>query len=449
MLTYKNSLKYLDSFTNYEKVRNYEYNEIYFNLNRTKKILSDFSNPQGNFRVIHIAGTKGKGSTAVMLSYILASAGYKIGLYTSPHLVDFKERIKIIQKKNNKIVEKKISYKEVIELVEKIKNYLDNYYKKEFGSPTTFELYTIIAFLYFSTKMIDFLILEVGMGGRLDATNVINPLVCVITPISLDHTRELGDTLDKIAYEKAGIIKKGSIVISSRQNREVEKLLKEKSKKEKTEIHFLKSADYKINFLNMEGCKFSLNNHKNLFLPLLGKHQVENAALAIKVIDILNKKGFQVNEYSIREGLKNVKWLGRLQILEKNPYIVLDGAHNPDSAKVLKKSLKLFNYKKLFLILGMFSDKNIYDFLKEFVRISYKIIISPVGSPRSATPGEVEKYLKNKNKIIKVKNLREGIKIAKFISSKKDLILITGSLYLVGEALNYFSKMRREIEILL
>lgn len=434
-MNYKNALKYLDSFTDYEKLKNYEYNEVYFDLNKVRKIFSDFSNPQNNFRTVHIAGTKGKGSTAAILSYILASAGYRVGLYTSPHLIDFRERIKIIYKKDKKLVEEEISPEEVIEIVKDIKSYLNK--NKSSFLPTTFELYTLVAFLYFSKKPIDILVVEVGMGGRLDATNIVeNPLVCIITSISLDHTAQLGNKLSKIAYEKAGIIKRKTSVVSAPQKKSVEKVLKKKAEIEKAKIYFLKNNDYKINYLTAEGSNFDFkNSYKDLFLSLAGEHQIENASLAIECVEILKKKGIRIDKSAVKSGLKNVRWPGRLQILKKNPYIVVDGAHNQASAKVLRKSLKLFSYKNLFLIMGMFSDKNIFDFLKEFYKVSQRIIISRVKNPRSADPEDIEKQLADKNKIIKVKDLKEGIKIAKSLSSKKDLILITGSLYLVGEAL--------------
>lgn len=434
-MNYKNALKYLDSFTDYEKLKNYEYNEVYFDLNKVRKIFSDFSNPQNNFRTVHIAGTKGKGSTAAILSYILASAGYRVGLYTSPHLIDFRERIKIIYKKDKKLVEEEISPEEVIEIVKDIKSYLNK--NKSSFLPTTFELYTLTGFLYFSKKPIDILVVEVGMGGRLDATNIVeNPLVCIITSISLDHTAQLGNKLSKIAYEKAGIIKRKTSVVSAPQKKSVEKVLKKKAEIEKAKIYFLKNNDYKINYLTAEGSNFDFkNSYKDLFLSLAGEHQIENASLAIECVEILKKKGIRIDKSAVKSGLKNVRWPGRLQILKKNPYIVVDGAHNQASAKVLRKSLKLFSYKNLFLIMGMFSDKNIFDFLKEFYKVSQRIIISRVKNPRSADPEDIEKQLADKNKIIKVKDLKEGIKIAKSLSSKKDLILITGSLYLVGEAL--------------
>jgi dihydrofolate synthase/folylpolyglutamate synthase len=214
--------------------------------------------------------------------------------------------------------------------------------------------------------------------------------------------------------------------------------LRKIAKEKKAKIYFLKKSDYQINYLSKGGSSFNFGKYKNLFLSLLGEHQIENACLAIKAIEILDKKKIKIGENQIKDALKNVKWQGRLQILREKPYVVLDGAHNLASGKVLKKSLKLFNYRKLFLILGMFSDKNISDFLKEFSDISSKIILSKIESPRSATPEEIEEYFKDKNKIIKVNNLKEAIKVARKISSEKDLILITGSLYLVGEALKLY-----------
>ncbi len=235
ILNYETALSYLDSFSNYEKIRNYSYNEKYFDLKRVLKISYNFGNAHQKFKVVHIAGTKGKGSTATICANILARCGYKVGLYTSPHLVDFRERIKILYHKN----EKMISCGDVIKLTIEIKNVVDKLFKSAIFLPTTFELYTILAFIYFARQKIDVGVIEVGMGGRLDATNIVRGDVCIITTIGYDHTRDLGTTLSQIAQEKCGIIKEGTVVISSPQRSSALRTIKKKCREKHCKLYLV------------------------------------------------------------------------------------------------------------------------------------------------------------------------------------------------------------------
>ena len=428
--SYKDALKYLNSFVNYEYYTNYFYDPNHFDLDRVKLLLRYLGNPHLKMgKIIHVAGTKGKGSVCAMISSILNEAGFKTGLYTSPHFYSLRERIKV----NNEM----ISQKKLIELVNKIKPAVE----KVKAVLTFFEVLTALAFLYFSRKKTDFSILEVGLGGRLDATNVITPLVCIITPIDLDHTQLLGNSLTKITYEKAGIIKERSIVITSIQKDEVMSVIEKvchinKAKLlkilELTKWKKLKSTSYgQLFFL-----KSIYDSYKELYLPLIGRHQITNAIMAVITSELLDKQGWKIKKKSVKEGLKKVYWPGRIEVIKNNPLIVLDGAHNSASAKVLKNTIEEYlKYKNLVLIFSCCKDKDIDSIARELFPLARQIILTKTKFIRSAEPEEVAKMMKEfRQRIIIQKNLSKAIKHGVRISHNEDLICITGSLYIVGEA---------------
>ncbi|PIU63763.1 MAG: bifunctional folylpolyglutamate synthase/dihydrofolate synthase [Armatimonadetes bacterium CG07_land_8_20_14_0_80_40_9] len=455
LFNYKQAIFYLDSFTDYEKIRDYHYDSSYFNLNRVRYLLSLLGNPQQGLKYIHIAGTKGKGSTAVMVTYSLAAEGYKVGLFTSPHLKDFRERIKVISKKqkSKEIKEELISEREVCGLVAKIRPGVNKMqsFADSHPQPTTFELYTALAFLFFAQMKVDFVVLEVGLGGRLDATNVVEPLVCAITSLSLDHTQELGNNLRDIAKEKAGIIKKGSLVMSSPQKDEALKVIKKVCKEREARMSLV-GRDLRVGAplrtkrksplipLKKGGQSFEVRgifqDYKDLFIPLLGRHQLINAAVAIGILELLRFHNIIISQEAIKEGLSKIIWPGRLQIIKKKPLIVLDGAHNVESAKALKEAIREnFSYKDLFLILSIFKDKDVAGIIRQLSPLSSKIILTSAKSGRSAKPEDIAKIIKSKEKIIITKDIKEALGYALSKASPKDLICITGSFHLVGEAL--------------
>lgn len=402
----------------YKEVLNYLYNLERFGtklgLSRTLKLLAKLKNPHKNLRVIHVAGTNGKGSVCAMLSSILKEAGYKVGMYTSPHLKRFTERFLI----NNK----EISKKELVSLFNKTIKHRTN--------QTFFETITAMAFLYFKKK-VDFLVLEVGLGGRLDATNVIKPLVSVITNIELEHTDYLGKNIKQIAYEKAGIIKKNCPVVTGCKNKSldiIKKICKERNSK-----LFLAKSHKKLN------SHFSIGAHKNLRLNLKGNFQLKNASVAITTIDVLKKVyKIKINEKDIINGLKNVKWDGRLQFVKSN--ILVDCAHNPAGIKALKKEILKIrsNYKKIVLVIGILKDKDYAKMLKLITPLADKTILTKVKIDRAADPEILKKYVKSNYTIIE--NVSKSIEYAKSIANKRDLILVTGSIYLVSEI---FSSKRK------
>ena len=364
-------------------------------LDRIESLLKKLGNPEKNLKCIHVAGTNGKGSVCAMISSILIDAGYKVGMYTSPHLKKFNERIRI----NNKL----ISDNDIIKYYLMVKKYVAN--------QSFFEITTAMAFLYFFEKKVDFVVLEVGLGGILDATNVVMPMVSIITNIGLEHTDFLGNTIKKIAYEKAGIIKKNIPTVTAAEGIALATIKKISNERN--------SKLYTVNKKNT-----------NYRIGLKGEFQKLNAAMAIKAIEIFkNNYVVKIKKSNVKKGLLNAKWPGRLQFLEKN--ILVDCAHNPYGFKVLAKELGNFNYKKLILIVGFSNDKDIKSISKIIKNKADKTIITKSSNERALEPEIIKKYF-NKSPTI-IKNSKRALNYAKKIAKKEDLILIAGSIFLVGE----------------
>ena len=374
-------------------------------------LLKKLNNPEKKLKCIHVAGTNGKGSVCAMISSILQDAGYKIGMYTSPHLKKFNERIRI----NNKL----ITDKDIVKYYLKIKKYAPD--------QTFFDMTTAMAFLYFYDKKVDFAVMETGLGGRLDSTNVITPLVSIITNVGIEHTEYLGNTIEKISYEKAGIIKKNVPVVTAARGIALA-TIKKISNKNNSKLIIINKNKIKI-YCNKNYISFDINSYKNLILNNLnGEFQIENAAIVVKAIQTLkNDNNLRVNENNIKRGLLNAKWPGRFQFIRKN--ILIDCAHNTDSFKTLFKELKNINYKKLILVVGFSNDKDI-KLISKVIKAN-KTIITKSRNERAYNPSTIKKYF-NENSII-INNPKKAMNYAKKIAAKNDLILITGSIFLVGE----------------
>lgn len=436
-MTYQEALQYLDRFINYEKKNNYDY-DLSFKLDRMKRLCALLGDPQRSARSIHVAGTKGKGSTSAIIQSILKSSGFKTGLYTSPHLVSFRERIKI----NDTLIEEK----DVGDILDIVKTAVD---EMDGDKPSFFEIYTALAYIYFKKEKVDFAVYETGLGGRLDATNVIDPLVCVITPISYEHTHILGDTLTKIAYEKAGIIKRGGICVSAPQEDEALAVIGSVCKEREVEL-VLVGRDIKFKELvsNDEEEVFDVSalfgKYDNLHMKLLGSHQVINASTAIGAVEALRMGGISVKEDAVKKGIESARWPGRLELVRKrSPRVVLDGAQNKASADALARSVrKLFKYKKLILILGVSKDKDIKGMLKELVPISDMIILTKTKiAERAMDPVLIRDLITPGSKVAgTAQSVKDAIDMALQKAKPSDLILVTGSLFVVGEARNILVK---------
>src|SRR3990167_862994 len=433
-MNYNETLEYLYSLEKFG---------IKLGLENISLTLNLLQNPHQKFKSIHIAGTNGKGSTAAMTASILQHAGYKTALYTSPHLQDFRERIMI-----NRVM---IPEGDVVELTEIIRSRIYNHSEL---SLTFFEFTTAMAFLYFAKEKVDFAVIEVGMGGRLDATNVLNPVVSIITEIDIEHTEHLGEDIKSIAKEKGGIIKeKGTVILSSRKPDVIEII--ESICKDKNAKLYRIGRDFGIRNeeCGIRSSKFEFHNPKsaihNFEIPLLGKYQIINASIAIKASLIIKESGFKIDESNIRDGLKKVQWNGRLEIVSENPIIILDGAHNPAAAKALSEELKKFwnaeygiRVNQLMLIIVILKDKDYKGIISFLAPIADYIIITKPKTDRGRIAEDLKtESLKYKKDVEIIEDISEAISKAKSYIKSNDIICITGSFFTIGEAIKWVSKM--------
>lgn len=435
--TYKQVKDYLDSFLNYEKISCFPYRRS-FKLERVRILLKHLKISYQDLKVIHIAGTKGKGSTAHFLAHLLAASHFKVGLFTSPHLFDFRERIQIIKSSNSKIQSSLISKKDVVKIVEELRLGLKNLkIHQKLGQATFFEVFTAIAFKYFLQKDVNFVVLESGLGGRLDSTNVVNPLISIITHIGYGHTDKLGKRLAEIASEKAGIIKRNTPLICSFQRPASLKVIKNKCKARNAPL-FLLQRDFKTQNIRLKQ-KHTLFNFrfdgftlKNLKIHLKGKHQVENASLALATLSLLEKEGAIKKRVDYKGGLKASVLSGRFEIVSKSPWTVVDIAHNASSFSVLGNSLKrYFPRKKIVLIFACSQDKDAKKMLKE-IDYAY-LILTRFNNPRSQEPLELKRMIRGEN-VHLAKDIGEALGEAKEKYKDKGIIVISGSSFLVSEA---------------
>ena len=392
-------------------------------LERIRELLNRLGNPERKFPSIHIAGTNGKGSTAAMIAQILAEAGYKVGLYTSPHLVDFCERIwvagEVIPRPQT------LHHARIICEVESPSDPL-----------TFFELATAIAFLHFAEEKVDIAVVEVGLGGRLDATNVITPLVSVVTTIGMDHRQYLGGTIEKIAFEKAGIIKPGVPVVVGNLPEEAISVIHDVAKSvagrvlprvPPTGAHFIPPPS-------------GARPESPVPLPLAGDHQLHNAAVAVAVIEELRHQGWKIPETAVRSGLANVRWPGRLETVHENPWILLDGAHNPQAMAAVRQFLEpRLNGRKLKVLFGAMADKDLAGLLSEIAPITDQFIFVAPNMKRAATPEQLVLLARSLGlKGTAAGGVAETLDAVTTRLELNDVLLVTGSLFVVGEAKQWF-----------
>lgn len=424
---------------NYEEAMNFIQNTNKFGsvlgLDNIRELLERLGNPQDQLRVVHIAGTNGKGSTLAFLAGIFRESGYRAGRYVSPASFSYEERFRIN--------EENISKKDLCFYMEKIKNVAEEMVKDGLSHPTMFEIETALSFLYFLDKKVDVVLLETGMGGRLDATNVVKkPIATIIASIGMDHMQFLGDTLEKIASEKAGIIKEGCPVISYDNTKEVNEVIKNKAKQMHAKVTFVNSAGIRVLQESLNGESFSYRSsdgrwYEKIEIPLLGRHQINNAALALETLNVI-KNYYCISDFQTEDGMRKTIWRGRIEILEREPMVICDGAHNPDGAKSLLSFLQNnFTNQRLIYIMGVLSDKDYEQMVQILAPAADKIYTVAPDNPRALSSRElcncISKYHQN---VEERQRLAECLSEVRQKAEKDDVIIICGTLSFQNELIN-------------
>jgi len=434
--SYQKAIGYLFERTDYEKQQRLRYNVTTFNLKRMHNLLSLLGDPHTKIHTVHIGGTKGKGSTATMLAKMLEANGYKVGLYTSPHVVHLHERITV----NSEM----ISEKQMRDLLNRIYAPVEKLSKTD--QPTFFEIMTAIAFMHFVDMSVDIAIVETGLGGRLDSTNVIQPDVVGITSLSIDHSQLLGNTIDSIAEEKAGIFKRGVPAITVQQDPLAMQVLKSRAIAIEAPLSVTGGdIDFSLRFetsrehgphtricLTTPTSKF-----EHLRVPLHGKHQAINCGLALAMLDKLKSMGYDIDNQKAADGLQNVSLAGRMEMIWHDPRIMIDAAHNAASIKALIHAIgQNIPYDSMVVIFGCNNDKDVRGMLEKLQYGADKVIFTRSNSPKAVSPDELaEMYTEICGKMCQTAaSLSQALLLAKSAVSKEDLICITGSFYLIGQA---------------
>lgn len=449
---YQEALDFLYSFIDYSLKRNFRYSAEKFNLDRMRKLMELLGDPQRNFPIIHIAGTKGKGSVSAMCASVLRAQGYKTGLYTSPHMVDFTERIQV----NGQYIEEA----EVVEIVDTLK-----LITKKVPEITTFELTTAMAFVYFAKTKVDYAVIEVGLGGRLDATNVVSPMVSVITSISYDHVNILGHTLSEIAGEKGGIIKPNTPVVIAPQKTEAFLRLKEIAEKNNAPViqigrDYLYAADAhsleRQTFLVwtrdeqplvdtfIESAGRDIWSPTRFRIPLLGYHQIENATTAYATLKVLEKQGVVISQKSYQTGFASVQWPGRMEIIHQHPTVLIDSAHNRYSTLVLRKAIDdYFPGLPIILVFGASEDKDIDGMFQELLPRVWKVIATRSTHPRSIDPEIIVNLAHRFGRPAQaITPIEEAMRAAVDEAGRESVVLVTGSIFTAAAARDSFASIR-------
>lgn len=430
-LTYDQALNYMNGLLKFG---------IKFGLDRIRALSEALGSPHKQLRVIHVAGTNGKGSTAAFIQTILSEAGYRTALYMSPYVRDMRERIQIDGRM--------IGREEFAEIISEIKPVADKFSETDLGPVTEFEVKTMAAYLYFARQRVDFAVLEVGMGGRFDATNIVEPYVAVITNISLDHMERLGNTVAKIAFEKAGIIKTGSVLVTAVDDEEAWRVILDRAREEGAEVwrvmnsHARKSgspsADVQFKYTSKDG-NFSFRGPQlqmiGLKPGLIGQFQHVNAATAIAAVLALEKYEVRIPQQAIRAGISYAYLPGRLEVMQDNPKLIVDGAHNPAAARSLARAVhENFKYDRLILVIGMLATHPCEGVLARLAPMA-SVVIATQSKWRKALPAEnlVDEARKHCDNVEVVDNVPDAVSRALESASKNDLVLVTGSFYTIGE----------------
>lgn len=444
---YHTAVKFLADRINVERTRAQRVDPEIFKLDRMRKLMDALGNPEQTIRTVHVAGTNGKGSVVAMLTAALRRNGYTVGTFTSPHLTDLRERIQI----NNA----SIPHAQFTELMTRI---AEAKVPKKYGVPTYFEVLTALALLYFAEQAVDVAVIETGLGGRLDATNVVAPDVTAITAISLDHEHFLGSTVGAIAREKAGIFKPGAAALTFRQEPDILEPMREIAQEKGVELQVV-GGDIEFSYrfeaspqlgphtrvgLSTERCVF-----EHVPVPLKGEHQALNCGLVLAIIDQLVARGLEMRENDVIKGLADTQLPGRMEIAWPEPRVLLDGAHNPAALESLIQSIGAhIPYDSLILIFGCASDKDVDGLLKKVALGGDKIIFTKArGTPRAMDPEDLAaRFEEMSPKMCQVApNLQEALSIAQRAAAREDLICITGSFYLVGEAKKHLTDLAEKV----
>lgn len=428
-MKYEEAVEYVESLKGYGIVPG---------LDNIRRLCERLGNPQKELLFVHIAGTNAKGSVLAYLSTILKAAGYKVGRYISPTIFEYRERIQVN--------ERPITKKALCSLMEQMKEICDSLVADGYPHPTPFEVETAMAFAYFKEKGCDIVVLETGMGGRLDATNIIeNTLAAVFVPISMDHMSFLGKDLEAIAGEKAGIIKKGCQVITAQQKEPVMQVIRDKAESMSALMTVADMSQVSRIRFGLEKQKFDYGRLKDLEITLAGKHQIANAFLAVRVTEVLAEKGFPVSEKALRQGLRETKWPGRFSVISKRPYFVIDGAHNEDAAEKLAESIAFyFTNRRIIFIMGVLRDKE-YEKIIELTH-SYAdqiLTVATPGNPRALSAYELAaEVAKVHPNVTALDSLEEAVEISYLLAGKNDVILAFGSLSFLGRLTQIVQKRK-------
>jgi len=393
-------------------------------LSRMEVLLKKMGNPEKQLKYIHIGGTNGKGSTASMSANILRKSGYNVGLYTSPYIFRFNERMQI---NGEPIPDEELA--EITAWVQPMAQEIED-------RPTEFEMVTCIAFEYFKRHNCDIVCLEVGMGGEFDATNVIeSPVAAVLTNIGLDHTQVLGDTLEKIAATKSGIIKEGTHAVIYREPASVEAVFEERCRAVGADLTKADFDSVHLQSASLEGQILDWGPYKSLQLPLLGDHQLKNCAVVLTLMGVLQQKGWNVTEQSIREGLATVTWPGRFELVAREPLFIVDGGHNPQCIEALVKNVRDYlNGQKLTILTGVLADKDFHEMYADMAQFASEFVTLTPPNPRALSAEELKTYLEQFGKpVTACPNITEAVALAKEKAGKDGVVLCYGSLYMLGD----------------
>ncbi len=398
-------------------------------LDSIRELLNRMGNPQDELSFIHVAGTNGKGSVSTLIANTLTANGYKVGRYISPVISDYRERIQI----NNRMISKSA----VAEELTGIFDICREMEAEGFAHPTAFEIETALGFQYFLDKKCDFVVLETGMGGTLDATNIIkNTKLCIFTSISMDHMAFLGNTLAEIAANKAGILKSGCKAVSAPQTEEVMTVLQNACKAQNISFAAVSRTDIKIGRQSLKGQKVSYKDYKHMEIPLLGSFQTENAVLALEALLVLQGSGVKLKEERIRKGFMESVWPARFEILSKKPYVIADGAHNEDAVKKLMETVRFyFTNHRIIYIMGVLKDKDYTPMIQESASLAEFIFtITPPNKERALPAFELAKEIKEYNSnVTATDSVEEALEMAKLMAGEDGVVLAFGSLSYMGK----------------